>query len=310
MSPQDIQGVTNSTRAFFGVTKKIFTPVALLFIAAIAWNSKETLKEILIHADTMPLLSSIALWSSIHFIAPIFTQLFFKSCHYHISYADAFKIHASRLPAKYIPGGVWHSVARISDYHTHGLKHKQIGFYLLSENIVSLSVSLTLGGICVSGLTHISPAWVLLSQSAIATGLIIIFLLPVLISKQLVSRPQNLSITHYISANLSLYFFWIVAALSFTQFLSAFPVISTDISPIDIGGIYIFSWGIGFLALFAPQGLGVSEYIASQLLTTDIAVNSFLVLLVSFRIIILVSDTFIWALTAFCTRRKNISDTT
>jgi hypothetical protein len=61
-----------------------------------------------------------------------------------------------------------------------------------------------------------------------------------------------------------------------------------------MGGIYLFSWGVGFLSIFAPQGLGVFELVASELLKGSIGFMGLAALIGGFRAVVLVADLVVW----------------
>ncbi len=289
-------------RPVLTLAKVVFTPLALCFILVVAWQSRQLLGEVLSQSTPLQLVAGVLLWTLVHFITPLFTLCFFRSCQQQIKYRNAFLIHAGRLPAKYLPGGIWHSVARFADYHQQGFQHRQIGVYLLAENLLSLSVSLSLGGLCVSGLSQINSLWLGFSQLALVAGLLIMLLLPSMIKRKLLPQAAGFSLSFYLLSLLSMFCFWMIAALAFVQFVNAFPVTFPLVSQLEIAGVYVFSWGVGFLAIFAPQGIGISEYVTSQLLGADMGANSFLVLVAGFRIVVLAGDLLAWLLSVLYRR--------
>jgi hypothetical protein len=88
--------------------------------------------------------------------------------------------------------------------------------------------------------------------------------------------------------------FWVGAAISFLLYLNAFPSSTGGYSQVEMGGIYLFSWGVGFLSIFAPQGLGVFEVVASELLTGNIGFMELAALIGGFRVVVLVADLAVW----------------
>ena len=62
-----------------------------------------------------------------------------------------------------------------------------------------------------------------------------------------------------------------------------------------MGGIYLFSWGVGFLSIFAPQGIGVFEFVASEFMQGPIGFMGFAALIGGFRVVILVADMITWS---------------
>ncbi len=78
-------------------------------------------------------------------------------------------------------------------------------------------------------------------------------------------------------------------------YLSAFPRLALQAVPLETAGAYLFSWGVGFIAIFAPQGIGVFEVVAADLMRSDSTFMSVAALLAGFRLIILAADATVWA---------------
>jgi hypothetical protein len=100
--------------------------------------------------------------------------------------------------------------------------------------------------------------------------------------------------------------YWIIAAIAFVCFLTAFKGLGLSVSYIQAGGIYIFSWAVGFIALFAPQGIGVSEFISGQLLATDMSTKTLTALLALFRFIVFIGDILTWFLANIISNLKHL----
>ncbi len=77
-------------------------------------------------------------------------------------------------------------------------------------------------------------------------------------------------------------------------YLSAFPGLALQAAPLETAGAYLFSWGVGFISIFAPQGIGVFEVVAAELMRGDSAFMSVAALLAGFRLIILAADATVW----------------
>lgn len=88
--------------------------------------------------------------------------------------------------------------------------------------------------------------------------------------------------------------YWALTALSFALFMQALPGATSGDAQVSLGGVYIFSWGIGFITPFAPQGIGVSEAVSSQLIHSDLSGGSLFVLVASFRVVVLCGDLSVW----------------
>ncbi len=87
---------------------------------------------------------------------------------------------------------------------------------------------------------------------------------------------------------------WCIAATAFVIYLSAFPGLALQAAPLETAGAYLFSWGVGFIAIFAPQGIGVFEVVAADLMRGAGTFMSVAALLGGFRIIVLAADATVW----------------
>lgn len=290
--------------------KLFFTPFALVCLGYVGWQSRGIFTALLIDAQKERLILSILLWTLLHFFAPVFTLIIFKSSASSLNYKKIVLIHTLRLPAKYLPGGIWHTAAKAADYYQQGLSKRHIGFYLLLENIAAAAVTLALGGLIVMQLPENGQPWFVKSLILTITGTAsaAILLLPWLFRRFILTPELIFSKSAYFFSIVCLIVYWLLVATSFVSFLSAFNELGLSVSYILAGGIYIFSWGVGFIALFAPQGIGVSEFISGQLLNADISKSSFIALLASFRLIIFIGDFLAWLIAViiseFSSRRQ------
>ena len=294
----------NTLKPVIHWAKIFFTPLAFTFLSYFFWQSRAELGITFQQANPIWLISSITLWMLLHFISPLFTIIVFSGCSLSLNYSKAFCIHSKRLPAKYLPGGIWHTVARAADYHQHGFEPRYVGSYLLIENLVVAAITLALGGSLVVNLINES-LWLILVGMLIIGGLCFIFLLPWLVNKHLLPVHATLRKLPYYSGVCCLLIYWLVAASAFICFLKAFPALSLAVSYLIAGGVYIFSWGIGFITLFAPQGIGVSEFISEKLLGTNTSSSHFIALLASFRVIVLSADLMTYGFSKIAFYKKN-----
>jgi uncharacterized membrane protein YbhN (UPF0104 family) len=81
--------------------------------------------------------------------------------------------------------------------------------------------------------------------------------------------------------------FWLWSAGVFALYVAAFPG-ATEAGPVTVAGAYMVAWGVGWLALFAPQGVGVFEVTLVALVAGSGV--GLAVVLVGYRAVILVRD--------------------
>lgn len=285
----------------------LFTPLALFFLVFIFWNSKEIIYDLLKNSNLILVFLSIFLWVLLHFLSPVFTVFLFRCCHLSLNYQKAFLIHSSRLPAKYLPGGIWHTVARGKDYSDTGLSFRNISSYFLIENLIIASTTLTFASTIIIYEGTFSHLFSTIIKSIAITGVCFLFILPKFSEKYLFDHKQPWDKVYYFYSIALMLAYWTVVALTFICFIKAFAAISLNLSDITIGAIYIFSWGIGFITIFAPQGIGVTELVAANLLGDNTTINALIFVISSFRVVILAGDFLTWALSRALTARFCLS---
>lgn len=288
-----------------GWAKALFTPVALAFLAWFVWQSRSELADVVSQASAAYLAIAVVAWCALHLLLPVFAITVLGGCGSSVSWWQAFSTHAGRLPARYLPGGVWHTVGRVMDYHELAVKPRHLGVFVLLENGLSAAVSLCIGGAIVS-LTR-EPGTV--SSIAILSsllGLVALIALPYIANTRVLQGGERFPAAAYARAVGVILLFWVGASASFLSYIGAFP--GDGYSVIEIAGIYLFSWGIGFVAVFAPQGIGVFEVVASELLDSPIGFMGLAALIAGFRVVVLVADLLTWSV--YQLLRRRLGDTT
>jgi hypothetical protein len=152
-------------------------------------------------------------------------------------------------------------------------------------------------GVFITGL--VTGVWAALTGLCALLGLGVLAAAPAVSQTLLAAGEPRLVFRQYLASLVVLAFYWIGAGIAFVLFLKAFPTLELAASNIESASIYVFSWGIGFVTLFAPQGIGVSELVASNLLGERGSVAALAALLAGFRVVILTADLTAWLLAMF-----------
>lgn len=235
------------------------------------------------------------MWILLHTLTPLFTVLALNTSTNKISYRQAFLIHTSHLPAKYLPGGIWHSVARSHEYYNLGFSVKQISMYILHENVVLAATTLFIGAAIILTFNHYDYPHSI-TYLAILIGTLSLIVWPILTYR--ISKIEVIRSLHfYFYSILVIATYWIIAGFLFASYFNSLPTSSGHCSLLYSAGVYIYSWAIGFITIIAPQGLGVTEYVASNYLCKDINAKSIIIVIASYRIIILIADLITWSIT-------------
>jgi len=273
--------------------KLLYIPVTFIFIFYFSWVNRQLLVELLTIADFNFIAIAVLLWTSLHLLAPLSPKIIFSSLGFTISYKNLLFIHVSRLPARYLPGGIWHTVGRLTDYHSYGVSKKQLTILIFIETFFPCFITLFIGG----GYLYFSSEQNALSViEGLLSGisLLILLLIPFMASWRLSSYWKK-NFTHcYFSLIAVSIVFWFIASLSFLFYYSSVSFDMTNIPLIKIASTYIFSWGIGYISIFAPQGIGVLEVVAGKLMELPMALGGAIAFLAGFRLVALAADSLAW----------------
>ena len=269
------------------ILRKVFTPIALTFILFLVASNRHRLKDTFQDIEFLTILICAMSMTLVHVLIPLVTMLLNS---HKMSWLKLFYIHTNRLPARYLPGGIWQTVAKASDYNDHGMKKTQIGKITLAEIILSLT-SATAIGITFLAINN--------DHVMIIIG-VVLFISPLLMKNVL-----NVSTARIFLAILSYSAIWIIRGGAFTYYVHSVSGIETN--SFSTLGAYLLSWVAGYLAIFAPQGIGVTEYVYCWLTKISDA-SIWLLIRFSFRFITLLSDmtTFLVA-RAYKTKHENRS---
>ena len=274
--------------------QSVFTAFALLCLAYFAWQSQDLLSNLLAKTQWHYLAISVLCWILLHVVIAQRIKLQFQSLFVNLDYQKIFYIHVNRLPARYVPGGIWHLVSKMVDFHQLGVKKAQLGTLFLLENMQSILMSLLIGGSLVFYFRGINDIWGSIAGAGALFSFISIFSIPNLWKY---SKLSPLDHYQYFKTTGIFFVIWIVSSCAFINYLFAFPDFLLQSHILEIAGSYIFSWSIGYLAIFAPQGIGVFEIISSNLLNLSMPLADAAIVIVGFRIVTLVGDISLWVIT-------------
>lgn len=275
--------------------------VAVVFVAAVV-SQREELARLLRDAR-LPVLAlalvasyvqaglSSALWRSA-------LTSFGEPVSFRASLAATF----GSLPARYLPGSVWYAVSRVALLSSAGARRSTLAAVAALETVLVPVVGFALGGLLLAltaGTAALSlPLLVLAVVLALCTTppvvnrllRVVARLRPSLGVPPVLAWPAHLRLVGWVAA------FWCASGSVFALYLTAFPALDAG-SWLTVAGAYMVAWGVGWLAIFAPQGIGVFEVTLAALLGGALSGSAFsggvggvLVLLAGYRALIAVRD--------------------
>lgn len=280
----------NWFRRFFWVpSKRIFAPVALLCIAYIVWLSWFDIVTLWAASNGAFLVLACFFLAVAHFLLPVASREIFYLAGVHVDYRVLLRIHICRLPARYLPGGIWHTVGRAVDLDGYGVPRPAIAWLVAFENGLAVSTAFSLGGalLLFSGEQAISYSW--LVALAAASGLLMLVVAPLFIRTLWPHAVPDMNPAIWTKCCVWFFLVWTSQAAAFVAYSHALVGGNVPAHMFHTAGVYLFSWAIGFLAFFAPQGIGVFEATVA-LLSGKIMFPAAIAMVAGFRLCMLVVD--------------------
>lgn len=205
-------------------------------------------------------------------------------------------IYFRRLPAKYLPGGIWHTVGRGGDFVRHGIPVQQVGRALLLEQMLA---------VWWSGFLGLLLASVVFDESVrrAALGLAFFWIAVPAIVLGYARRKRNYAqlVSAAVDPVVAVTYVagWSCLATAFSIYLSLGGM--THGSLLQVAASYLVSWMVGALAFFAPQGMGVFEFSMGKAMGYSGPVAAgFLWFVGSYRLLVLATDLTAWATWSVC----------
>lgn len=251
------------------------------------WND---IRSVFASVSPAGILVCMLAYSAMHFFAVMATTSLLRSLGHPRPYRMLLVIHLRRLPAKYLPGGIWHAVSRGTDLAKEGVPIRSIGKLVGMEQLLAVWWSGFLGfmlaGLVFDGVVRSVALMIAVCWLSI-TLLALVWLGKVPKWRYLVAAVSEPKIVlAYIAG-------WFFLATAFTLYL--WQSVDTLNSPLQVAASYLVSWMIGAIAFFAPQGIGVFEVSMGKALSQFGSLQGGILWLIgSYRILVLAADLVIW----------------
>ena len=279
----------------FAVCKYIYTPLIFACIFYYIFKNSDLLLDLFSKAKPQFIISAVVLWASLHLLAPLSPLLILRCLGYSLPYKRLLEIYIARLPARYLPGGIWHTVGRLADYRSCGITKKHISFLAFFETIFPIPVTFFIGGTLLWIYTPRALPYSLEIFSTVASFIVLFAPFFLLIWNPFKKYPPAKNSFFYLNLLFLSFIFWSLAASSFIFYFNSVALNKTAQQPLlSLAGAYIFSWGTGYIAIFAPQGIGIFEVTAGKIINLPLSLGSSVAFLAGFRLIALLADFLIY----------------
>lgn len=268
--------------------QRLFLVCSIAFLIYVFIQNRAEVVSIFTLASYSTLLLAIFFWFSATLVMPAIAHTVLRDRENSISYGMLLSIHINRIPSKFLPGGVWQTFARAYDMNSLGVSKTDIGLVVLYENTYSIilaAIVSTLGISLLSVNELYAKLALILFIGSVAT-------IPVAFAFR--KRGFILTLGAYARLTVICSVFWVLACAAFYSYMNAIGL-ATSVDGVLLTAVYyLFSYVVGFVSIFAPQGIGVFEAVYAELASFDLPLTQAIVFVAGFRLLVMVSDMLTW----------------
>lgn len=278
---------------FVKLCKWLYAPLALFFIVITMWQARFFMRDAWLNSQHFYFVVAVMFWMVAYLFSPWFMSIILHACGSEVPYRENLDLHLSYLPARYLPGGVWHTVARVSGLHRLGVHPSHLTSLVVIENLVAVSVSFITGGFFI-GFYQQNIYIKFIIFMAASSSLFVLILCPFFVDRFILKGFFEFNYKKYIIGILVAIIFWTFASFSFLLYILSFFASDSLFIYIQIMGVYLFSWSVGFVSIFAPQGVGIFEIVAANLIPISLQFSVTVGIVAGFRLVVMLADLFMW----------------
>lgn len=282
------------------LAQRVFLLVALAAITFYLWRHAGELEALLSRRVLLHCLVSALVLAALHPLIGVAAFQLQRSTGIALDLRVSLAVYMRRIPARYVPGGIWHAVSRYADMKFDaGVDAAALRrLFVLEMAAVATSGFL----ICASGLWTLPPQTPVWSFAALqgAAGLVVAAAGMVLAWRKAWKRVA-LGFVLYLVV-------WAGAASAFTVVAAAAGGAQTSCSAGAIGSSYLVAASQGYVAIFAPQGWGVAETSFALLNPCGITPAGAIAAFLLFRLSGIFGDVLSYAVWTVLMRRKPLAN--
>lgn len=273
----------------------MFAVIAIAAIVAYLIGNHDAVEDLFSNAEPWPILLSIGVMTLVHLVAA-------SGFHYtHVGlgtqrpFLQTLGSYLLRLPARYIPGGVWHALARYMDIHAQQALPKKAfaAMFVVEASLIGVA------GLAIAGIS--SAIWSDSGDRLHSVGMFAFAAAATLLAGLILCLRLfriRLRIRSSIAAGLLFGSTWVVIGVGFAIYAKAFTGSDFGACPFELlGSAYELAASLGYVAIFAPQGWGVTELAFANLGACNSSPAAGVAAIAGFRLVSLVSDVLAYAAT-------------
>ena len=195
------------------------------------------------------------------------SRLSLKKINYDMPYTEALAITTVSQLGKYLPGGLWHLAGKFGFLKLKGISTKKTTQVMVVENMWLLSSAGVVGVVALlasssdAACRYLKILCLPLATKVIAVALPLVWVAGLLVFEYFFFGRQKINFRDFFLMLAELLFIWLAFGLSFWL---VFPPDAGYLA--QVIGAFSLSWLAGYVAFFAPGGIGVREVLLAMLL--------------------------------------------
>lgn len=270
------------------IIKIVFLLACLGFFTKFFVEARGSVSRLLAESDYHLFVYSVVILMFLVVLTAIYSTIVLNAQGKQCRVMDMLLIYVRHLPGKYVPGGIWQTVGRASELRENGFSKKSISILVLYENLWSILIASLMCGLAVYYF-H-GDSFVGLISVAMFLGSLIVYLALFIVKIEEFVFTSN----YYLGMTAISVVFWVLSATSFNIYVESLHVVSDQYSFLRLGSDYLFSYLVGFVSIFSPQGIGVFEYSLAKLSVLQVSIAEAIVIFSGYRVLILINDLLCW----------------
>jgi len=238
--------------------KVIWVFLVLVFVTRYSASHRKELFDTLASFSAFVLIATVATTMLGKVVIAIHSQLITRVNGHRFSFRDSFWMYSASDLVKYVPGGLWNAVARVRLYSTRGMTSTTATKAFALEKYWMLMGALGTGALALTGdlLNRVGLDLSGVGVWAVRALLFVLWIGVMWAGSRISGRhihPKEL-LRALMEQSVMAVFFGLGVAIP----LSA---VNADISVMTAIGAFSLGRGLGYVAVFAPAGIGVREVV-------------------------------------------------
>lgn len=294
------------------IIKNIWVLVVIVGAGYYVYSNRRDFYSYLSNIETWRLLSSMALLLGARILLYFQSQFSLSCLGETIPFRKLFSILSLTQLGKYLPGGIWHIVGQFGMYRTNKLSNLNSGKAMLLENIWIVFSALYFGlaflflsGSFPNGKYDILPIKPEVYIPILIAAILVIWIYSIYLSLRFLAPTNPNQLIFSLKIFVFQFINWLLFGLSFVILFEGLSVDHSDVL-LGIGGFAI-GWVGGYLAFFAPGGVGIRELILAFLLSPFLTVANVSTVAIVHRLVWTIAE-IITGLAGWALEKTQLSD--